>query len=700
MPRFPRSRTILPTGLLCLLLAAPAPLAGAQAGGPALPEAEASPPAAAPLPPPRPDAALGLQLQRRVERWLAEGAIDAQRERGFEAAGVLGVRVTLRSDGVLLGTGTAWVRPEVLRPRLADVRDGRPDDAPADTYALTQEAGVEAFRAAAGWLTEAAARAREQGRRPTLEGVGAVPRLPEVADRIQADVQVAFGAEAVVAPAAGDPAAGPVDRFVPGYHGLMALSGDAREAPAAEWPATTLAQNLRPRLQLNRVALALGLPLAEADTPGRPGGAPLFRFRVVHAVRPARGAAVAVLERGNVPLPRHRLDAATVEDLADRLAGHLERHYPPAGPVRGTWLPARGRFDPSLADLQDAALGCLALAEHDRLNAELAAAEDRPPPARVSSRVPGYLEEIAAALDMPPEEARRALGVGDDAAGPAPEVALDPAPAALLTLARLATRGGEADPISRRFAAELLARCGGGAVSRRPAADGTPTAGVSLTVRAMAGYALGLHGLAAADEAQVAAGAEVLDAVWAEGDGAVVGAGFSLPWVARAAAEVTPALVERGLVPAGEAARRRGVLEAVLPVLQERQVVQRPVDAPADVLGGFLLRPPPPGGHADPTWTTAPLLQFLSLGLTGFGSGEATPADAARSGLLISAGSAAGFLAQLAMDGPSLYYARSPRNAVGGLRLAFHDARLPIGPTASGLLAIDALRASLAELGR
>ena len=686
------ARRRLATGALGLLLITAAGVARAQS-----PAAAADGPAAeaVTLPPPRPDASHGLQLQRLVERWLQAGSIEGRRGDPLPAAGVLGVRVTLRSDGHALGTGTAWVRPEVLRPRLAALQNlpgaGAADEPrPADLLALTQEAAVDAFRAAERRLEADAEEARAAGRLPRLRGAAAVASVAEVADQIQADVQIAHAAEPVRAPEAGSPGAGPAERFVPGFHGLLALPGDARAAPVAEWPATALAFNLRPRLQLHRVAQGLGLEMSGYDTPGRPGGPALFRFEVVHAVRPGRGEAVRVLERGNLPLPRGSVDAATLAGLGDRLAEHLAIRYPLAGPVRGTWHPARGRFDPPLADLEDAALGAYALAAHDRAEAERAAATGTPAPPRVSEAVPGWHERVAQALDMPEAEARQRTG-SDEAQAPA----LEPGAAALLTLGRLASRGGEADPVGRRFAAELLARCEGGEVRRRPR-PGVEAAAVPLTVQAMAGYALGLHALAAGDDAQTAAAAAVLAGVWARGDAAVVSAGFSLPWLGRAVREVEPALVERGLLEPDEADRRRATLLAVLPQLQEAQIVRRPADGPPDVVGGFLLRPAPEGGVAEPTWSTAPLLQFLAQGLTGFGAGpHAAPGGP---GLLITAGSAAGFLAQLTLDGPSLYYARSARNAAGGLRLALDDARLPIGPTAAGLLAVDELERALDEL--
>ncbi len=595
---------------------------------------------------------------------------------------MLGVRVTLRSDGHPMGTGTAWARPEVLRPRLADLLEGGdpgPETRPADLLVLMQEASVDAFRGAEATLKAAAARARETGRLPELRGASEVPTLAEVADRMQVDVQIAHAAEPVRAPAAGDAAAGPAERFVPGYHGLLSLpADDPRAAPAAVWPATALAFNLRPDLQLGRVARDLGMALIDADTLGRPGGPALFRFGVVHAVRPGRGVPVKVLERGNVPMPRRGLDAAGLSALGDRLASHLQTHYPTAGPVRGTWRPAAGRYDPSLADLEDAAFGAYALAAHDRWQRREADDRGLPAPPAVAGRVPGWLNEVASALD------------GLDA-----DTGLEPGAAALLTLARLA--GGGVDPVARRFAAELADRCAGGVVRTRPGPGDAPARGVSRTTRAMAAVALGQYALAADDADRAALAAQVLEGLWAEGDDRIFSAVFALPWLGRAASEIEPGLVDRGLLPAEEAGRRRAVLVGALPALQDAQVIRRPDDAPADTLGGFLLRRPRPGGVAEPTWTTAPLLEFLSLGLTGFD--PQAPADVSgRAGLLIVAGSAARFLAQLTLDESSLYYARSPQDAAGGLRPALDDADLPIGPTASALLAVDALERSLATL--
>ena len=400
---------------------------------------------------------------------------------------------------------------------------------------------------------------------------------------------------------------------MPGYHGLLSLpADDPRAAPAAVWPATALAFNLRPDLQLGRVARDLGMPLVEADRLGRPGGPALFRFGVVHAVRPGRGLAVKVLERGNVALPRRGLDAPTLSALGDRLASHLMRRYPMAGPVRGTWRPAAGRYEPSLADLEDAAYGAYALASHDRWQRREAADRGLPAPPAVAGRVPGWLNEVASALDVA------------DA-----ETGLEPGAAALLTLARLAGGGagaagggGTVDPVARRFAAELAQRCAGGVVRTRPrpgaGPDAAPARGVSRTTRAMAAVALGSYALAADDADRAALAAQVLDGLWAEGDDRIFSAVFALPWLGRAAAHVEPGLVQRGLLAAEEADRRRAVLLGVLPVLQDAQVIRRPADAPADTLGGFLLRRPPPGGVAEPSWSTAPLLEFLGLGLTGF----------------------------------------------------------------------------------
>lgn len=648
----------------------------------------------------RPDASHGLQLQRLVEGWVQEGSIDGRLGEPLPAAGVLGVRVTLRSDGFHQGTGTAWVRPEVLRPRLGALLSADPlaaatpadEPRPGDLRRLAQEAAVDAFRATEVSLKRAADEAREAGRLPRLLGAREVATIAELGQRLQVDVQIAHAAEVVRAPALGDPGAGPTQRFVPGFHGLLGLPDPPQAEPAATWPATMLAYNVRPALQLGRVARGVGLGVAEADTLGRAGGPPLFRFEVVHAVRSGRGGPVHVLERGNLLVPRSRLDDATLTALGDRLASHLATHYPVAGPVRGTWRPDAGRYEPSLAALEEAAFGAYALADHDRQRAREAAAREQLGSLRMATRVPGWLQEIATALD---------------AGGP--ETALGPDAAAQLTLAALAVNDGEAGPLARRFAAELALRSEGGVVDAGPVGRGGEAAErdrpvrVSRTTRAMVGYALGAYALAADDAASLGLSAGVLDGLWAEGDAAVLGTVFALPWIGRATAEVSPTLVQRGLLAPEEARRRLAAMRLVLPALQEAQIIRRPEGAPADTLGGFLLRPAPPGVVAEPDWTTAPLLQFFSQGILDFGPPDAAVADLdapGRTGKLIAASLAARFLAQLSFTEASLFYARAPQNAVGGLRPSLDVSGLAIGPTAAALLAVNELQAALGALSK
>ncbi|MEM8781478.1 MAG: hypothetical protein AAGE65_01360 [Planctomycetota bacterium] len=649
------------------------------------------------------DAAHGRAVHRIVAGWAERGAVGGQRPAPVRVHRAAGVRVTLRTRGHLLGYGDAWrddLDAFLANPDPLDADADAPPPEPINLVVLAERAAFAAFAATDRRLRDAAADAAFMARiRPELQGAAHVPTIRELFNLLTVDVQIAHTPRPISL-ALSEPKDAALDRFVPGYHGLLADGpGDADQDDAwlYVWPGSALSHNTEPIGYLRQ--LAKGRPdvaFHETDRFGRAGGPRLWRFENIHVVRPRPGLPVSVLIRGGATLPRAALDQASLEERSQRVAAFLVDRFIGQGSVRGPYLPSADRFDPSVATLREASLAAFALAQHRATQERLKAVDPIEP--RVASRVDDLLVRVVSDLDTP-------------------EVPLVLAPdeSALLLLTRVTLRpptpagvgpaedpdalhpGG--DPIARRLAADLRSKLGPdgerGVVLRAPPRPDEPDASprrASRAAAAIAALALGRYGVLHGDADALADADAVTDALWA---GNAAGDGNALPWLAWAHLTLSRPWRDAGLLTDADAADRRAAVDATLDRLQDFQIVAPPPGVPADILGGFDLPPAPPPAAPRPDWRTAPLL--LALGTAMAFDEDAGPEARGDLGRLLTAQAAARFLAQLMLDPSDAYYVRAPELALGGVRPALDDNRLSLTPSAMTLLAFDRLRLTLDE---
>ena len=203
--------------------------------------AETSAPEAAQVEPaPNADASHALQVHGLVDGWVADNAIPNQRPAPIRADRVLGVRITLRNDGLTMGTGTAW------RDNLSAVLAGEAEPGPINLIPMVERATFAAMRGVEDKLEAAS---QDAALRHELDdrfsGQAKVATLDEISDELLIDVQIAWAPEPIeLLP--DDPPAALFARFAPGYHGLIVHDPADASRFSAVWPATSLAQNLRP----------------------------------------------------------------------------------------------------------------------------------------------------------------------------------------------------------------------------------------------------------------------------------------------------------------------------------------------------------------------------------------------------------------------------------------------------------------------
>ncbi len=631
------------------------------------------------------DASHGRALHRVVEQWSQAGAVAGQRPAAIRVHRAMGLRITVRTQGYLLGYGDAF---------RADLDEYLTDpDAPRnaiDLVPLAERAAFAAFAASEQRLREAANDAALLARvRPDIQGAGRVPTLKELFNTLTIDIQIAHSPQPITL-ALSEPKDAVLARFIPGYHGLIADGPADKDQPDAwivGWPATALSHNLTPIGQLR--ALAKERPdvaFHETDKFGRAGGPRLWRFENIHIVRSRAGLPARELTRGGTVLPRTALDQETLGERGQRIANFLLDRFIGQGTVRGTYLPSADRFDPELATLREAALAAFALAEHRATQARLNVADALGH--RIAQRLDDLLVRAATDLD-----ARQA------------PLQLQPDEAALLLLTRLslrpplvaddgqpevpAERRPGADPLAKRFAAVLLEAVDDAGQVLRPTDD--PEAAqrpASPAAAAIVSLALGKYALLHDDARALTVAGRVADALWEQGTVRGVNA---LPWLALAQDALRDAWIDADLLTPEQADARTATLVATFDALQDIQIIPRP-GTPGDVLGGFDLLPAPPPAPPRPDWRTAPVLTGLAATMRLENSERQ-----ANLGRLLTAQAAARFLAQLMLDPADAYYVRAPELTLHGVRPALDDNTLSLTPSAMTLLAFDQLRLTLQQ---
>lgn len=610
---------------------------------------------------------------------MRRGGVPGERADAVRVSGAMGVRVTLRLDGLTLGQGTR-VRPD-LAPRLTADGPGRPWSAlPAiDLIELVEPAAAEALADAVDQVKrqQLEARIRAAGD-PEAQNNRADVEARELGPQLAVDVQIAFAPEQVVI--SRDASADLIyARFASGYHGLFALPGDpgagvggfvAGDTPV--WPASVLASNASPRRQIVRLLTRCGLKPDDDQLLGRPDGVVVGRFEVLHVVRPKQDLPVLRLVRGGQILPGRFVDEQTLSDVADRVALHLYgRFIGINGQVRGTYLPSRAIYKPEFASDLEAALASYTLVRYfDRkqrddnndqfFNAMVEASQ------RTVDRVVGRLL--------------------------APDAKPDAVTAAFSLLTILEAPGGTFDPaLADRVATMLLTMINedGRLIAAPNAPDKpVPAAGAAAVLAALAQWYEQTR-----DPEVGEALAAALESLWNRQNGR-----FdvnTLPWIAMVHVQASGLLEDAGLLDAETRARRSADLAAMNELIAEWQIVERPELGPPDVEGGIVLVEAPEGSPPNPNWQTAPLFGFMATTLRD----EQVVSGLQRPGTLVTASASARFLGQLMIDEPNCFGIRSPQEAVGGIRLSLWDNKLDIAPSAITLMALLEMRETLDALG-
>ena len=614
----------------------------------------------------------GRSAHRLVESWVRRGGVPGQRAEALRARGVLGVRVTLRLRGVTVGMATQ-LRPDVASLLTAATdRRGLEEADPrgVDLVGLLEPATTAALRDAVASVGQAG------GAEAAATGDGGVAQA--LGPQLSVDVQIAYDAERVVL--LGRAGESVYSRFAPSHDGLLATRGDAT---SLVWPGTAVASNLSPNRQVVRLLHGLDLPPTDAERLGVADGVPLYRFAVLHLVRPRVDQPVLRLTRGGQLLPVRFVDRATLSNMADRVGQHLFGRFIGQGRVRGGYRPSRGIYQPELADDVEAALASYALVrlvERHRRDGEVDGIFDAyvTVAADVVQTVTQRLGESASGVDPTADQPP-----------PADPGGVGAATFSLLTM--LHAPAGTFTPELRQTVAEHLLQRVDESGRVRAASDDAASALPPATEAACLA-ALGELYRQTRDPQTGSAVMRLQESLWERTQGRFDVK--ALPWAAAAQVDTGPLLVDDGLLELPVQQERTARLASLLPVLGELQVVGRPRVGPADVMGGIVVQPGPEGSPPNPTWTTAPLFQFMAIVLRD----QEAVGPGPRRGALLTLGGAARFLGQLMVDEPQAFAMSSPPEATGGIRLSLWDNRLDIAPSAVTLLGLMEWRDTVERL--
>lgn len=590
-----------------------------------------------------------------VETWLADSPEVPTPADPIRVTGLLGVRLTLRSEGIVVGEG------EVYREDLPAAVD-QPGPA-VDLVQLLDKATKQAKAGVLESLADARLRAVLEGR--------AVPeskqlRVTDVSGQIVVDLELGYGLESVSVPAGAD-ADAVFARFAPCYHGLGFIN-EQTGAWSWVWPGVASARNIAPGSQLALGLKGLGFERSAVAQLARPGGVGMARFTTIHMVRPSAGVDPLRLVRSGSDLPKYAVSDRELAGMSDRLVEHLYNRITTAHEVRGMYLPTSGRYDPPVAPDDQAALVCYAIVHHARYI--LQARPDDNSPTLYARRA----GQAASAIT------ERALRGGDEA---------DPRVVALMLLTELESPVAEADqPTRDRLGALLMQLVHGGA---EPADVGAQLndGELALSVAALATLYERTREPAVGKSVQA-----LLARLWDQPDQTPNLS--ALPWLVLAQERAGALLAQAD--PSGEyrtkLSRRRDVIAGVIDRLCQRQVIERPSLGPDDVLGGYVLSPGPAGSPPNPDWRNAQPLMLLAIALRD----EQVTDGRDKLGWLLSAGYSARFVGQLMMDEAACYYVRDRISARGGVRMAPWDNRLALAPSAMSLLALTELQSTVHTL--
>ncbi len=602
---------------------------------------------------PRVDWSHAERAHRQIESWVAAGAVNQRGQaQPIHVTDALGVRVTLRWSGLILGVGDAI--PVEAQPKRV-----------ADLAALSRTATARALLAAEEKLNDLY--------RKSLGPDGSVrTTIAEAGARMQVDLQVAHSPQPLFIQRETDYRV-LYRLFAPGYHGLRMTrhSGVRQTQVAWIWPVTALTANISPRGQLRRLLTDLGYDLKAMQIVARKAGPRLERFEVIHVVRPSRDMPAMRLVRGNDVLPLSSLSSRSLEGMAHRLTEFHLRRRRSDGQMAGTYHPSTDRYEPATAPARDLALATYALGKRAEFLARTDPGHAQESVIRDTVRIglETLLEQLLGSQQQEDEAVASALTLM--AMVESPDITHHKTQRDELADRLLALRNNEG----------LFRSSSTGKLFNRPTQALVVLALSSLYEQTRDGE---LKKVVAQSQQRL----------WQGADTNVVLSG--LPWLAmtefrmlRLGALDVDADQDRWRV----TGRQLGELADTL---RRRQITSAPTVGPADVVGGFDLKPGPASGVPEPEWHSAHVLMFLAAALRqrdlAFGRDVVD--------WLLDGGLACRFLAQLMFDEPGCFYVRSPNDALGGVRASLWDNRLSIGPAAMTLLAVTELQEAASEMAQ
>lgn len=585
---------------------------------------------------------------RLVETWLADSPEVPTPADPIRVTGLTGVRLTLRSEGIVVGEGEAY-RDDI--PATLD----QPGP-PVDLVELLDKATKLAKAGVLDSLADARLRAVLEGRTvPENKQL----RVTDVSGQIVVDLELGYDLQSLSVPAEAE-ADAVFARFAPCYHGL-GFSDPSQGVWSWVWPGEASARNIAPGSQLALGLKRLGVDRSAVAQLARPGGVGLARFKTIHMVRPSAGVDPMRLVRSGSALPKYAVSDRELASMSDRLIEHLYNRITSDNEVRGTYLPTSGRYDPPIAPDEQAALVCYAIVHHARYLLQARPNDNSPALyARRAGRAASAITE-------------RALRAGD---------AADPRVVSLMLLTALESPAGEADQLSRDRLGSLLMRLVHG--------DGEPDgvgAGLNDGESALSAAALATLYERTREPAIGKSVLALTAKLWGQPDQTPNLS--ALPWLLLAHERSGALLLQNE-----RAGEYRELTADVIDRLCQRQVIEKPALGPDDVLGGYVLSPGPAGSPPNPDWRNAQPLMFLAIALRD----EQVTRGRDKLGWLLSAGYSARFIGQLMMDEAACYYVRDRISARGGVRMAPWDNRLALAPSAMSLLALTELQTTVIAL--
>lgn len=593
-----------------------------------------------------------------AENWVRRGSVP-ETTLPVRMEGVRAVHVTLRSGGPTYGQATEAIENPV-GTAAADADAADSDAAPADGSKDDEGQGKAAGESRGRDLMALVRPAVKAALREAYGKIGGAADVPAATGQLSLDIQVAGRLERLELSSLGDLPS----KITMNVDGLALKDGSKW---AWRFPGNNIASNTNLKGQVERLLSAADLPLVAMEKVGQEDGPALYRFDVVHVVRPAENQPVVRLHRGSRVLPAAPLGERQLASLSERLADHLMDRLRGDGSFAGTYEPTADRYKPETASELDAGWAAFALARASRVPGLDDARRDTL--AKAAERAVRRLLERVAAPPAQRDDRPRRL-----------------APTAITLLALLETPGMSAEKTERvRLVSSLknLQRRDG--LFNMASNDQTPAPLMMQGLGAAAMVALfdQRRDPGVQDRARRA-----LEALWAHRNQELEGRHFdtTLPWLAYA---------ELGLARLGHGTDHLEDLHRLSEGLWKRQLVTW--DTPdsgepsPDAIGGLVQ---PDSLMEEPTWETAPRLTAQALMLR---DPERVSADE-RSRWLIRCGLGARFLSQLTMRRVNCYYCRSPETATGGVRLSFWNNRQPLSATAASLLAVSELRHALHRL--